>query len=293
MTPAILLLLSLMVPVSVAVIVFVLARRWREREGRRSPLSEKLYYGAGEQLRRRIADHDENIHDALMGVFLIGPSMLAGWALVHVDWSNTHILRSILIPVVIAFLSTLWLSRKIVKQAKERQSAREGLAGELMTAQQLVPLMGNGCMVFHDIPAKNFNLDHVVIGPYAVYAIETKSRKKPKEQGKDSARVSFNGERLQFPDHMDGKPIEQARNQARWLHEHLRGAAGEAVRVVPVVALPGWYVVNDKGARHSDVAVINPKMHSIFFDKNYGPPLSDSLRNRVAHALSQRYPELG
>lgn len=292
MTPIIVLLLSMTVPLGIAVLVFAMTRRWRARDGRRSPLAERLYHGPGEQLRVRISHHDEEIVAALLVVFLIGPLTLAAWGVNHADWSDARTAWSLLVPALFALLFVFWASRKILHHTQERQFAREGLAAELMTAQQLLPLMASGCQIFHDIPAKNFNLDHVVIGPYAVYLIETKSRKKPKEQGKDSARVTYDGERLQFPDHITAKPIEQVRSEAQWLHDHLRSAAGEAVRIVPVVALPGWYVVNGKDANRSDVSVINPKMHTIFFDKRHGPPISDSLRNRIAHALVQQYPEL-
>jgi hypothetical protein len=59
-----------------------------------------------------------------------------------------------------------------------------------------------------------------------------------------------------------------------------------------VVALPGWYVNSGRNAHLSDVVVINPKMHSAFTGKRNDIPLSDSLRNRIAYALMQRYPAL-
>jgi len=46
-----------------------------------------------------------------------------------------------------------------------------------------------------------------------------------------------------------------------------------------------------EGAR-ADVAVINPKMHGVFTDRRHGPAISASLKNRIAHALVQRYPDL-
>ena len=40
--------------------------------------------------------------------------------------------------------------------------------------------MRDGFAVFHDVPGdKAFNVDHVVIGPQGVFAVETKGRGKP------------------------------------------------------------------------------------------------------------------
>jgi hypothetical protein len=64
--------------------------------------------------------------------------------------------------------------------------------------------MALGCTVLHDVPGHRFNIDHVVIGPRAVYAVETKSVRKPKENYK----VIYDGERLHFPGFADRKRLE-------------------------------------------------------------------------------------
>src|SRR5690606_12735252 len=135
----------------------------------------------------------------------------------------------------------MWAVRKSIRLRTKRLRLGEGLKAELMTAQLLMPLAVRGCHVFHDIPADNFNLDHVVIGPYAVVMVETKSRKKS-GKGRQSAQVRYGGKTLHFPDHANTKAVEQARHEARWLADFLRQAAGEPTPVVPVVALPGWFV---------------------------------------------------
>jgi hypothetical protein len=293
MTPLLIVFFTLVVPVALVVATFFFIRRWQERDGRRSPLVDKLFHGPGEQLRKRIEGHDDEINGTLVTVFLIGPLVVASWGLSRADWSQALTWWSLLLPSLLAAAVLGWCIWKIAHHTRARRRAREGLAAELMTAQLLTPLMADGCQVLHDIPAGKFNIDHVVIGPYAVYMIETKSRRKPRTTGKESAQVAYTGEALHFPKGIvESRPVEQARAQAQWLHDYLRSAAGAAVRIVPVVALPGWYVNPGKGARHSDVYVINPKMHTIFFDKNFGQPISNSLRSRVVHALTQRYPDL-
>ena len=284
-------LISVLLPIfSVAAILFGI-RFLQARDGRRSPLTDKLHHGPGEQLRLELDKCNEGIDDEVRALSFIGPFFICAWALPQLDWSKVKfgIGEWILSLFFLGFL--VWAIRKIMRSLAKRRRLREGLAAELMTAQLLIPLASKGCQVFHDIPADGFNLDHVVIGPHAVYLIETKSRKKA-GKGKQSANVEYDGRALRFPDHVSSKPIDQARHEARWLAEFLRGAAGEKVPVVPVVALPGWYVNSTRDAHLSDVVVLNPKMHNTFTTRRGAALLSVSLRNRVAYALMQRYPAI-
>ncbi len=284
-------LLSISLPMLTAVAVVFLIRSYRRRDGRRSPLTDKLHYGPGEQLRRELKKSSDGIDEALMAISFIGPFLICAWALPKLDWSMIRFGLAEWILSIFFVGMLAWAIQKIARLSAKRQRLREGLDAELMTAQLLIPLASKGCQVFHDIPADGFNLDHVVIGPHAVYMIETKSRKKS-GKGKQSANVEYDGKALRFPDHVTSKPVDQARHEARWLAEFLRGAAGENVPVVPVVALPGWYVNSSPNAHQSDVIVLNPKMHGAFTARRNGAPLSESLRNRIAYALMQRYPAL-
>lgn len=288
---ALLVLFVSLVPL-VLVLAVLFAERWRERRaGRRSPLTDPLWNGPGQQLRLDLEKADESLDTTLSVLVLTGPMLLATWALSKLDLARISMGLGEWLFVGVFALAVAWALRRSVFVRARRIRLLEGLKAELMTAQLLLPLAGKGCQVFHDIPAEGFNLDHVVIGPYAVFMVETKSRKKP-GHGKQSAQVKYDGRALHFPDHVSSKPVDQARAEADWLKKFLHGAAGEAVPVVPVVALPGWYVTYDRDAGRSDVKVVNPKMHGVFVDKQNSAPLSESLRNRIAYALVQRYPAL-
>lgn len=291
MNPNLIFALSLFGPLLLFVLIAILYRWWSKRDGRRSPLTGKLQHAPGEQLLARIQKHDQEVDFGFMLVMLSVPLFLLTWALQVVPWDQVRfgIYDGLFVVAAAAmFCGGAWYG---LRHVGKRRHAREGRAAELATAQYLMPLMAEGCLVYHDIPAGKFNLDHVVIGPFAVFVLETKSRRKPRGGGTKSAEVTFDGTGLRFPDHAATKPVEQARHQARWLSDELRGAAGEPVPVIPVVTLPGWFVKPGKDAHRSDVRVINPKMHSIFFDSRGGAPLSTSLRTRIAHALTQRYPD--
>jgi len=53
-------------------------------------------------------------------------------------------------------------------------------------------LMLDGFRVFHDIKAKDFNIDHAIVGLSGVFAIETKTRsKRLNAKGAASASLEF------------------------------------------------------------------------------------------------------
>lgn len=282
---------SVAVPLVILVGSLLLIRWLQKRSGRRSPLVDKVFHQPGEQLRKRIATADEDIKERIVRIVFIGPALLLALALPHVDFAQIGFGWTEGTVLLLFLLFVTWNLNGLKRYLRLRNQARQGLAAELMTAQHLLPLLEKGCLVYHDIPAGKFNLDHVVIGPNAVFVVETKSRLKPPGKGKEKSTVLFDGKVLRFPDHATIAPVEQARSEARWLLDYLRNAAGEPVPVMGVVSLPGWYVTLGEDAHHSDVAVINPKMHSVFFDTCMGMPLNSSMRKRIAHALAQRYPD--
>mgnify|MGYP000447730379 CR=1 FL=1 len=51
------------------------------------------------------------------------------------------------------------------------------MMANIFVAEALAPLTVDGCRIFHDVPAAAFNLDHVIVGPTGVFALETKTRR--------------------------------------------------------------------------------------------------------------------
>lgn len=266
-----------------------------DRDDRRSPINTKLHSTPGEQLRRRIEELDDKMANVGILLFASGPLLTGLWLAMRlrkVDITAFEFgvfdfifLAAILSSGFIAF----WQMKRL---GKKRRAAKQGLQGEIAVSQYLSPLMAKGCLVFNDVPADGFNLDHIVIGISAVFAVETKSRKKPKDTSKESVTVSYDGSCLKFPTHVETKPLEQAKAQARWLSEMLAGAAGEAVKVVPVVALPGWWIEDMQRGASPEVWVTTGKSANFMTSSRFGAAISESLRNRIAYAISQRYPDV-
>lgn len=266
-----------------------------DRDDRRSPINTKLHSTPGEGLRRRIDKIDDDMTGVLIWLFGAGPLLAGVWLTMRlrdVDMSKMQYGFGDFVFLAIILSSGFVAFWHLLKLGKKRRAAKQGLHGEIAVSQYLSPLMAKGCLIFNDVPADGFNLDHVVIGPSAVFAVETKSRKKPKETSRQSVTVTYDGACLKFPSHVETKPLTQAKAQARWLSEMLAGAAGEAVPVVPVIALPGWWVENTQRGASPEVWVTTGKNANFMVSSRFGPALSDSLRNRIAYALSQRYPDV-
>ena len=289
--PSIILLALIIAPMGLVLGVVLLVKRAEKRDARRSPLRDKLQHQAGAQARKRVDALGDSIMERLMLVMMIGPSTMLVILLPRVNWTKLQFGWINWLVVACAAALVGWLAYCILRLRKERRNWLEGMSAEIAVAQQLDQLQAQGCLVLHDIPAKDFNLDHVVIGQTAVFMVETKSRRKQGE-GKTSANVAYDGKVLKFPTWSETKPLEQARAQARWMADYLRSETGETTPVVPVVCLPGWFVQLGKDAHRSDVRVINPKMTSLFVDAGSRPRLDTAHRNRIVNALYKRYPDL-
>jgi hypothetical protein len=138
----------------------------------------------------------------------------------------------------------------------EREIKRLGFRGERAVGQHLNQLMLHGCRVFHDFPLNGKgNLDHIVVAPSGVYAIETKARRK-RARWEDGYVVKYDGKKLQFPEGTDTDFLTQANNQADQLARILTKYLKMPIGVEPVLTLPGWFIERrGKG----DVHVLNHK----------------------------------
>lgn len=285
-------------PIILATGIVIAWKHWNARSGKRSPLNQKRIYLPGEQLRIRIDNLSENIGDHLITLIMVGPLSLLVILYLKIKTVQVSVTAADIFVAVIAILTIAITIRSLINSMKLRVVAREGLAAELITAQNLLPLMGSGCLVFNDIPAKSegpngkpFNIDHVVIGPNAVFMVETKSHKKPGKLD-ESWKVFYDGKSLKFPDYRDTAMLEQAKRQTKWLSDYLFSATGEVVKVISVVALPGWYVENTSANAHSDIIVSNCKNSKFMLNEKYGENLDAARKQRIAHAIIQRYPDL-
>ncbi|MEO8352663.1 MAG: nuclease-related domain-containing protein [Chthoniobacteraceae bacterium] len=281
------LLLDFLVPMASLVSVLWIWQWVRGFQKERAPVSEKLLRPAGESLRRKLEKLDDRVNDCLMWAFL-GPGMVAAMFVTGkpLPRPNLTFLTTIIALVIVGgwFAYQVW---KLVGLLQQRRNYRLGFAGERAVAEELNQLMLDGCRIFHDVPMEPYgNVDHVVVAPGGVYAVEAKARRKRKAPpGKRDHEVTFDGDRLNFPTTTDTKPIQQARQQADRLRKFLSKAVGETVHVRPILTFPGWYVTTRS---KSDLSVLNPKNIRSAVLNGQQPALPENLRQRVIHQLDQK-----
>jgi hypothetical protein len=195
---------------------------------------------------------------------------------------------SIVVGIIIWVCFTVYYIQRIFRLLSGRRNLRLGLDGELAVAEELNKLMFSGYHVYHDFPAEKFNIDHILIGPAGVFAVETKTRSKREvSRGKSSAEVTYDGKKLTFPSgYYEVNAITQAKDQASWLAKWLSSAVGERVNVEPIVTIPGWYV---KRLTLEGIPVLNPKKEiETNITSRHKSILSDAMITRIVHQIDQR-----
>jgi len=266
--------------------VLYLLRKTRQIKGKRSPFTDNFLRSPGESLNKKIMEINDRVTENLV-LLITTPILLYAIYISSLHFSNPVNSALTLDIYVIAGIGFVVYSLiRLVKLLNLRRSYQLGYEGEIAVGQELNQLMRDGYYVYHDFPGDKFNIDHIVVGASGVFAVETKARSKPTSKDrKADAKVKYDGRCLQFPDGMDVQSIEQAKRQAEWLSKWLRSAVGEAVKVRPVVALPGWFV---ERVASGGIRVINPKNFRSIAKTKTGSNLSDQMISRIVHQLERK-----
>lgn len=272
-------------PLLVVLGLLYLYRWYRGRKGFRSPLTRHLLRSPGQSLRLRIEEISITLDENLFVVALV-PSLISGVILSRGLLSGRGLETFwMVVGAIVWGCFTAYYVRKIFKLLSQRRDSRLGLDGELAVAEELNKLMLDGYHVYHDFPANKFNIDHILIGPTGVFAVETKTRSKRKiERGKTAAEVTYDGSRLNFPNGYDVDTLTQAKDEGTWLEKWLTSAVGERVGVEPIVTLPGWYV---KRIKPEGIPVLNPKEVRGYVTSKK-KLLSEMMIKRIVHQVEQQ-----
>jgi hypothetical protein len=265
-------------------VVFLFKARGKVR---RTPLTRDLLRSPGESLRIQIEEMSIDIGSYLLATIIIPVFLYAAYlSQLHFIGSKQNNLL-IMLYLFLCGLSILFLSVKLWRLLNQRRSLCLGLDCELSVGQELNQLMLEGCKVYHDFPADKFNIDHVVVSPKGVFAVETKGRSKPdKKKGAKEATVVYDGQVLRYPGWIEKEPIEQSKRQAIWLSEWLSSAVGEQIGVKPVLALPGWYI--ERNQHSPELILFNGKNPNLLLRWVNGTSLSEVMMKRIVHQLEQR-----
>ncbi|UCV20163.1 nuclease-related domain-containing protein [Ferribacterium limneticum] len=264
---------------------------WQKRrldaDARREAITTELRNPPAASLEaRREAIHDKQltrIVSAMVSGMIAGMLILSRHAEVNLTaWG----LMDTLIVLFIIGLG-LYCGRQIIQDMRPTRQLKQAVRAEQAVAQELAASLAGDNRIIHDIQCGDFNIDHVVVTPAGVFAVETKSRLKP-PVGNGSPKVKYNGQALDFGSWKETKPVEQAERQARWLANYLRKETGESFAVTAVLALPGWWIDRTARITPTMVQVINPKNSGwLLLPDKKAPVLDSPAIQRAANAVEK------
>lgn len=260
-------------------------RRKRYKAEALDPFTEMPLRPPGESLRKKLEELSENFDSEIAVTFMItiGVALYASFTVV--TGTSNPILLSLVATVAVAAAISAW--RSLTKLQRELWNHRLGFDGERVVGEWLHRLAADGFEIFHDMPFDDFNIDHIIVGPPGVFAIETKTRRKPAGlKGAAKATVIYDGTSLRYPvGGPETEALDQAQRNAKTLSKFLSSSTGEPTQVSPILALPGWWV--ERKARGA-VNVLNPKEIRGSFSLKDGPSLSPQRIKQIAHQLTEK-----
>jgi hypothetical protein len=162
------------------------------------------------------------------------------------------------------------------------QSFLKGAKGEELVAREL-GFLSDEYTVFHDITIRlprtaggSANLDHIVVGPNGVFAIETKN-------WSDSVTIS-NGELLYAGQKPTRPPLEQVKTAANALREFLRLETNLDLSIRPVLCFASdSLATGEQGSVGVLICDTEHLLNTILTEQEYNIPLQQ--QQAVAKAL--------
>ncbi|MBQ4833631.1 NERD domain-containing protein [Pseudoalteromonas sp. MMG010] len=213
-------------------------RIWLHQRSAKLPIERnKLKRVAAQTLQEQVNNQIVDVIGlvCLATLMIIMPFAIKGIAEVFASGKFNYFFI-ILIVLVLAYVA-----RKLWVKSNDLIKLKLGRDAELAVASELIELQSHGYQVFHDIQADGFNIDHLVVGPNGIFAIETKGRHK-RIKDETNYKVKFEKNRLAFPSWFESKPLEQAQNQANWVNKWLYESTGFNTQVLPILCFPGWFI---------------------------------------------------
>ena len=164
---------------------------------------------------------------------------------------------------------------------REIRNLNQAEKGERRVSELLTQLRRKRYVAFDDLVVDQSNIDHVLVGPGGIFAIEMKAYSIFGNGcvGVDESGVLRIGNKPAIKD-----PLHQAARSAANVAKILKERARKDFDVTPVLIFPGWTL---RGARaETGVVVLNDGMISDFFESR-PTVLSDEQITHICSHLDQ------
>lgn len=228
----------------------------------RPPIELKLLRAPGELSLRALRRLESRLPLLLLGAVLVP----LGYGLALLFWAPQLAGLAKFSFIVIGWLSLFallyYIGRYVHHLLEQRHELAFRFLGERAVAEELAPLLARGYRIFHDVAIhgleSHLDLDHVLVGPTGITAIECETHQRPPGDTNESREheVTFDGKSLLWPWGADRATVacleDECANFAKWIEQ----TTGYRLHADAVLAVPGWWL-NVTG--HGIVTVANHK----------------------------------
>jgi len=260
------------------------------KNNKKSPLKKRPLHVAGQSLDELIQNYIVDYLTILvilviLILFLIFELLNLAFPLILVEWLNLAFHNTLITTIVsiITLIVIIYCVCRLIILGKKIKAHALGRKGERIVAEILDNLRGQGFVVFHDLVAENFNIDHVILSPHGIFTVNTKTFSKPRK-----GEITFKDDKIIAGNiNFGNKFILQAESESKWLKSILKDSTGRNYYVMPVIVFPGWFVQPMPENLKKRTWILNPKVLSSFI--NNEPKTIDESDMHLAAFHISRY----
>lgn len=250
----------------------------QKKKKHRPPVSGPLRRLPGESVRKEL---DRIFENEVAGYVYYA---VAIWALVFWEFARRWLPGGLHLGVliVIASLVSVYCVFRLSRLRRDIRNLTQADKAERHVSDLLRRLRRHDYITFDDLMDESAgwksNIDHVVVGPGGVFAIETKGY-----SIFGNGRVEIGKDGLLRLSHKEayGDPLGQARASADKISKHLEGYLRQDFIVQPVLVFPGWEIAMPKS--ESRVVVLNDGTIEEFFSSRERVLSNEEIRDVCSH----------
>ncbi len=246
----------------------------RNRKDSRPPVEGPLRRLPGQSLRDE-RDRLLNDQGSEYLILAIGSCFLAVW-----EWLRRWF-PSLFTPQLMtasAVIMTGYCAFRLLRVRREIRNLNQAEKGERRVSEVLRTLRDKDYVTFDDLLLGNVNIDHVVVGPGGIFALETKAYS---IFGSGVAGIAADGLLYLSTKPALGDPMKQARRSGALVSAEVKRWMQRELWVAPVLVLPGWRI--DPPKTETKIVVTNEETLTEFFRSRERVLSNEQIREICSH----------